>query len=314
MKKQAASNTQLAKITTACHTSHPEGHKLQRGSSCSNNKGAVFNRWIPAFARMTRIKTLPTTNHNLQANKGFTLIELAVVIIIIGALLVGVMQGQSLIRSSEVQNVTKTIEGYKSAAYTYKTKFNALPGDDQRAYDWFGAACDSTPSNCNGDGDGLIPDNNTTPDNEALRFWQHLVLSKIITGNFLGNSMGWANVLRGEVLPKLPFKDTYASVLSRSHGFIYSGFIYDNFFVSGRVRQGGSSLSPMNPYLSPEDAKNIDTKVDDGKPWSGSVFIAPSWWFPPNMPNCLTSTSTNSSNAEYLVTYDGIGCHLNFGW
>jgi prepilin-type N-terminal cleavage/methylation domain-containing protein len=308
MKKQAASNTQLARITTACHTALRRGiQKSIVGFGLAKLSAFCIKCGMKGEAPST-INQKPST-----AQSAFTLIELAVVIIIIGALLVGVMQGQSLIRSSEVQNVTKTIEGYKSAALTYKAKFNALPGDDQRAYDWFGAACDATPSNCNGDGNGIIFVDAGSSDSESLRFWQHLVLSKIITGNFLGRG-NWTQALNGTLLPKLQFKDTYVSVMSRDQPVTHPDFSYDNIFTTGKPRTAGGLIITNRPYLYPEDAKNIDTKIDDGKPWSGSVFVYPSWFFPAGMPNCLTSTSTTTANAEYLVTYDGIGCHLMFGW
>ena len=238
-------------------------------------------------------------------NKGFTLVELAIVIVIIGLLVGGVVAGQELIKQSQLQNLVKTVEGYKSAALTYKAKFDALPGDDMRAYNWFGSLCDSTPSNCNGDSDGVIVSNNTPFDNEALRFWQHLVLSKIISGNFIGStSGGWPDVLQGRVLPKLGFKDVYLMVLQGTFA-TFPGFAYNNYMIVGRKIGAGSF--PQFPFLSPEDAYNIDTKMDDGKPWSGSIFIWPSWWTTPNPPNCINGT-------DYNITYNGIDCHLNFGW
>lgn len=253
--------------------------------------------------RKTSLSPITITSHKAA---GFTLVELAIVIVIIGLLVGGVLGGQALIRQSQVQNLIKTIEGYKSAAQLYKTKYNGLPGDDIRAYDWFGNSCDAMPSNCNGDGDGLIVENNSGTDSEALRFWQHLVLGKFLTGNYIGISNGWTTVLQGLTLPKLSFKDAYVSVENRNYALIPQGFGYNNYFISGVVKTGGV-LRPNNPYLPPEDAYNVDKKMDDGKPWAGAVFITPSWSV--TIVNCgITATS------EYNLTYDGAACDLNFGW
>ena len=71
-------------------------------------------------------KILPTTNHNLQTNKGFTLVELAIVIVIIGLLVGGVLQGQELIKQSRIQSATTQIKGYIAAINIFKSKEYAV--------------------------------------------------------------------------------------------------------------------------------------------------------------------------------------------
>lgn len=62
--------------------------------------------------------------------QGFTLVEIAIVLVIIGLLLGAVFKGQELIAQSKVKNVTKKIDEVRAAVYTYLDKYNALPGDD----------------------------------------------------------------------------------------------------------------------------------------------------------------------------------------
>ena len=66
---------------------------------------------------------------NLQAQKGFTLVEIAIVLVIIGLLLGGVLKGQELIQNSKVKSVTQDLEGTSAAYYAYKDRTGKVPGD-----------------------------------------------------------------------------------------------------------------------------------------------------------------------------------------
>ncbi|HPV33193.1 MAG TPA: prepilin-type N-terminal cleavage/methylation domain-containing protein, partial [Methylotenera sp.] len=80
---------------------------------------------------------------------GFTLIELAIVLVIIGLLLGGVLKGQELINSAKVKNMASDLKNIQIYVYSYQDKFKAIPGDDKSAITHVGAAV-------NGDGDGEI--------------------------------------------------------------------------------------------------------------------------------------------------------------
>ncbi|HHS99505.1 MAG TPA: prepilin-type N-terminal cleavage/methylation domain-containing protein [Thiomicrospira sp.] len=65
---------------------------------------------------------------NLQAQKGFTLVEIAIVLVIIGLLLGGVLKGQELIENSKVKSVVQDFENISAAYYAYKDRKNEYPG------------------------------------------------------------------------------------------------------------------------------------------------------------------------------------------
>lgn len=66
----------------------------------------------------------------MRNNKGFTLVELAIVLVIIGIIIGGVIKGQTLIESAKGKRVYRDFQTYMSAYNTYQDKNSAIPGDD----------------------------------------------------------------------------------------------------------------------------------------------------------------------------------------
>src|SRR5450830_105374 len=80
----------------------------------------------------------------MKKQSGFTLIELAIVLVIIGLLLGGVLKGQELINSAKVKNMASDFKNVQVYIYGYQDKYKALPGDDSKADAHLGGACTTT--------------------------------------------------------------------------------------------------------------------------------------------------------------------------
>ena len=66
-------------------------------------------------------------------HSGFTLVEIAIVLVIIGLLLGGILKGQELINSAKVKNLANDFRTIPTYIYAYQDKFKSLPGDDKQA-------------------------------------------------------------------------------------------------------------------------------------------------------------------------------------
>ena len=106
----------------------------------------------------------------MKKQAGFTLIEIAIVLVIIGLLLGGVLKGQEMITNSKLKRTSNDLNGVAAAVYSYLDRYSALPGDDINAAGRWGAAATS------GGGDGII-DAGESPD-----VWEHLRLSGLVAG------------------------------------------------------------------------------------------------------------------------------------
>lgn len=105
-------------------------------------------------------------------HSGFTLVEIAIVLVIIGLLLGSVLKGQELITQAKIKNVSNELNGFSAAVYSYQERFRALPGDDPGAHTrWTDT-----------DAAGANPGNGIMDADEQLLFWQHLRKAGFVAG------------------------------------------------------------------------------------------------------------------------------------
>lgn len=147
-----------------------------------------------------------------KAHAGFTLVEIAIVLLVVGLLLGGVMKGQALIDGARAKNLAQDLRSVPAMIHAYQDRFRALPGDDPAALRHL--CTDGTTCTTAGDGNGAIGgDWNASDGTESVLLWQHLRLAGLATGstnpadpgflprNALGGRLG---VQRGGTLLGLP--------------------------------------------------------------------------------------------------------------
>ena len=116
----------------------------------------------------------------MRKQNGFTLIEIAIVLVIIGLLLGGVLKGQELITSARVRNLITQQDGIKAAYFGFLDRFRALPGDYNQATTNIAGVSTAACNSGNGDGDGRIESAN----NENVLAWEHLSKAGFINGSY----------------------------------------------------------------------------------------------------------------------------------
>lgn len=113
-----------------------------------------------------------------QRQQGFTLIEIAIVLVIVGILLGGILKGQEMLTQGKIRAVEKELDSVAVAILGYRDRYKALPGDDSQAK---GRWTDAT----SGDGNGVIDGafNATEAGKENTLVWQHLRFAGLISGD-----------------------------------------------------------------------------------------------------------------------------------
>lgn len=139
-------------------------------------------------------------NRSRSRQSGFTLVEIAIVLVIIGLLLGGVLKGQELIENAKIKNLKNDYQGIAAAYYAYKDRYNAIPGDDAAAAArWVGSTA-ATPTTTVGNGVITGVYNaacGLANVNETCVAWEHLRRAGLISGNV--NTANPANAYGGTI-------------------------------------------------------------------------------------------------------------------
>jgi prepilin-type N-terminal cleavage/methylation domain-containing protein len=193
---------------------------------------------------------------------GFTLIEIAIVLVIIGLLLGGVLKGQELINSAKVKNLATDFKNVPVFIYGYQDKFKALPGDDSQVVAHVAGTLATTPTTsggvacassiCTGNGiiDGLWKPAAAT--DETAVFWQHVRL---------------ANLAPGETTVSIAAGNTYIpkNAVGGDIGITSAG--------STPITGLSGSYIVCSNAIPGKFARQLDTTLDDGVTTTGSLRV-----------------------------------------
>jgi hypothetical protein len=180
---------------------------------------------------------------------GFTLVEIAIIQVIVGLLIGGILKGSEMMTYAKLKRVERDSAGISAAMFSYQDRYLAQPGDDGNALDRFDiytAAAD----NGNGDGviDGLWSPANTT--DETAMFWKHLRAAGLIPGggidtsqptNAYGGLIGIRDGtlgISGHVIVFGQIEGVIACVLEVKHD--------DSSPNTGRIQSGQASGTPID--------------------------------------------------------------------
>ena len=180
---------------------------------------------------------------NLQ--HGFTLVEIAIVLVIIGLFLGGILKGQEMITQAKTKNVIADFSGISTAYHSYQDRYRATPGDDSGAAARWAVA----PAAVSGNGNGTIAgaynaDCAAASPPESCQWWDHLRRAGFIAGN-------------GAVQP-----------LNAAGGMIG---VQTGDTAGGAALGGLSGLILCSANLPDKIALAVDTQIDNGLSASGSV-------------------------------------------
>ena len=215
--------------------------------------------------------------------QGFTLIEIAIVLVIIGLLLGGVLKGQELITGARVRNLISQQDGIKAAFFGFQDRYRGLPGDYASAST--NINCGTTTQCSNGNGNGRI-EQGAAPVAASVVNEQTLVWNHLTAGGILEWQLHLHRYSRRPT-PTHP-KNPYSSFLELQ---------YDNIYGTGTVPAKHNLKT--GAQVPVEIIAEVDRKIDDGLPYNGAFqfsIYAPGGGTPPIATGggqaCINATPT----------------------
>ena len=184
----------------------------------------------------------------LTKQKGFTLVEIAIVLVIVGLLIGGVLKGQEMITNAKLKRIESDNAGIAAAMFSYQDRYLQLPGDDDGAEARFSMYTDTVNdpgATINGNSDGSIEglwigDSSVAiPNQETGNFWKHLRASGLVPGGGDDDTQP-TNAYGGNI-----------------------GVRDGGLLISGHVTIFGSIEGPI--------ARILEGRLDDGLPQTGRI-------------------------------------------
>jgi prepilin-type N-terminal cleavage/methylation domain-containing protein len=226
-------------------------------------------------------------NRRKSTETGFTLVEIAIVLVIIGLLLGGILKGQEMITQAKIKNVIHDFSGITIAITSYQDRYRALPGDDPNATTRW-----TTQAPASGNGNGIIAGLYNTNDTagtagapaataESNLFWQHLRIAGFVPGLTVGTGTG------------TPPPNATGGIIGVESG------------VVGTNGLGFTGLIVCSSNMADKVAIAVDAQIDDSNSATGQVRAQlQAAANPPTAANPATGYVETGVN-QYLVCKNG---------
>ena len=283
-----------------------------------------------------------------DTQRGFTLIELSIVLVIIGLIAGAVLVGRDLIRAAQVRATITQIEKYNTAANTFYGKYGYRPGDIPAApAAQFGFVARGQYAG-EGDGNGIIEGvwHNSAGKNgntlegagETSVFWVDLSTAGLIEGGFSTASETVVPTadITFTTTPNIDAFLPQAKIGKGNYIYVFSGGISGsdatNYFGLSQItiikNPSNDDTIEGNKSLTVQEAYSIDNKIDDGLPQSGNVtaiYVNGAATYTGGLPgtviwpwsgSCYDNGGNASAVVHYSVNYsgggNGVNCALSF--
>jgi prepilin-type N-terminal cleavage/methylation domain-containing protein len=219
-------------------------------------------------------------NNRKPSEAGFTLVEIAIVLVIIGLLLGGILKGQEMITQAKIKNAINDFNGVSVAVTSYQDRYRALPGDDPRADTRW-----TVQAPAKGDGDGVIAGKyNATvagaapaAAEESNLFWQHLRIAGFVPGLTTGAGSG-------------------AQPQNAS-----AGIVGVQNAVNPGVGLGFTGLTICSSNIPDKVAIAMDTQMDDSNSQTGQVRSQLQGSSNPDLGTTPATAYVETGVSQYLV-------------
>jgi prepilin-type N-terminal cleavage/methylation domain-containing protein len=178
---------------------------------------------------------------------GFTLVEIAIVLVIVGLLLGGILKGQELVQNAKVRNIADQQNSIKAAYYAFQDRYRALPGDYAAA----GTNIPNVAAATNGDGNAQIT------GNEPVFAWHHLT------------NAGFISCSQCAAQSAAPATATALNSPTNANGGIMS-IVFDGQYQDALAPPTSVNNLKSGAQIPSNLLAEVDRKIDDGNPQTGA--------------------------------------------
>ena len=232
-----------------------------------------------------------------RSQSGFTLVEIAIVLVVIGLLLGGILKGRELVDSARVRSLADLNAGAQAAYYGFVDRYRQVPGDMTAAA--AAAALGDTSIAAGGNANGRL---DTADWGEASALWVHLTRAGFLQGRYDGGATSASTYSDADIAPKNAFNGYMLLARTRDYS-----------------TPGGGPTATQTPRLGfvfgdniPVNiARELDVKVDDQRPLTGALrFTGTTTFSHPGVSEATTLCMTSPTSNDYDIAGDAQHCNL----